>query len=401
MENVGFLAAALITGVILVFASPAVVFGVGALIGLATVGLILGIEPDSRPEYTPLEGEISGIAQETTLGFRILLKNSALRLCAAMITVVVFFEGLADVLVVILALELLHLDHGSAGFLKAAWGVGALVGAAGLAALLNRGKLVVALVGGSFILGLGAALPGAWTVPFAAYAGWVAIGVGYTFIKVTAKILLQRLGSDETLGRVVGALWSARWAAMAIGSISASVIVALIGVEESLFALAALMPAFALIVWTRLRAYEVGAPVAEQHFSLLRENSIFSPLPVATLERLSRDLTPVTAVAGEEVITQGDQGDCFYLIEDGQVEVFENGNFRRNEGPGDGFGEIALLRDVPRTASVRATETTRLLRLGRDQFISAVTGHRRSQQQASTVVDSRWQAGEAAGRAGS
>ncbi|HEY7257391.1 MAG TPA: MFS transporter [Solirubrobacterales bacterium] len=396
MENVGFLLAALVTGIILVFTSPAVVFATGAVVALATVALILGIEPDQRPEYSPLEGEISGIAQETTVGFRILLSHPALRLCAAAITIVVFFEGLADVLVVILALELLHLDHGSVGFLKAAWGVGALLGAAGLAALLNRGKLVVALVGGSLILGFGAALPGAWNVPFAAYAGWLAIGFGYTFIKVTAKILLQRLGSDETLGRVVGALWSARWAAMAIGSISASAIVALFGIEKSLYVLAAVMPAFALVAWSRLRTHEVGAPVAEEHFSLLRENSIFSPLPVATLEQLSRDLTPVNAATGEEVITQGDQGDCFYLIEDGEVEVFENGDFRRNEGPGESFGEIALLRDVPRTATVRATAPTRLLSLGREQFIGAVTGHRRSNQQASTVVDSRWHADEAA-----
>jgi MFS family permease len=394
MENVGFLFAALATGVILVFASPAVVFAAAAAVALLTVAMIFGITPDRRPEYTPLEGEITGIAQETTIGFRILFKDSALRLSGATITMLLFFEGLADVLVVILALELLHLDHGSVGFLKAAWGIGALVGAGGMAALLYRGKLVGALVGGSLILGLGAALPGFWTVPVAAYGGWLAIGFGYTFVKVTAKILLQRLGSDETLGRVVGALWSARLAATAIGSIIASAIVALVGIEESLFIVGALMPVFILLAWSRLRAYEIGAPVAEEHFGLLRANSIFSPLPVATLERLSRNLVPVTADSGEEVITQGEAGDSFYLIEDGQVEVIENGVFRRNEGPGESFGEIALLRDVPRTATVRATSPTRLLRLERDQFIGAVTGHQRSKQQASTVVDSRWRTDE-------
>ncbi len=92
------------------------------------------------------------------------------------------------------------------------------------------------------------------------------------------------------------------------------------------------------------------------------------------------------------MITQGDQGDSFYLIEEGEVEVFENGDFRRNEGPGESFGEIALLRDVPRTATVKATERTRLLRLERDQFIGAVTGHRRSRHLAHGVVDSRWPA---------
>jgi len=123
---------------------------------------------------------------------------------------------------------------------------------------------------------------------------------------------------------------------------------------------------------------------------LLRENSIFAPLPVATVERLSHDLDPVEVPAGEEVIVQGEIGDRFFLIEQGEVEVFENGVFRRNEGPGESFGEIALLRDVPRTATVRTTVQTRLLVLERDQFLLAVGGHRRSHQVAHTVIDDRW-----------
>lgn len=83
-------------------------------------------------------------------------------------------------------------------------------------------------------------------------------------------------------------------------------------------------------------------------------------------------------------------GDRFYLIERGQVEVLEDGVFRRTEGRGESFGEIALLREVPRTATVRTTEATRLLVLERDHFLIAVTGHRRSQQLAHIVADDRW-----------
>ncbi len=99
---------------------------------------------------------------------------------------------------------------------------------------------------------------------------------------------------------------------------------------------------------------------------------------------------PVDVPAGEDVIVQGEIGDRFFLVDEGEVEVFENGVFRRNEGPGESFGEIALLHDVPRTATVRTTVDTRLLALDRDQFLLAVTGHRRSHQLARAVSDDRW-----------
>lgn len=389
MDNSGFLAAAICSGVILALTTPAVAFAVAAAVALAAAVLLDRIERDRRPAYVA-DGEIAGMWAQTTLGFRTLGRHRGLRLLAATLIVLVFFEGVADVLAVITALELLDLSEGSVGFLNASWGIGGLVGGAGLALLLNRNRLAVALAGGSLVLGLAAAFPGAWPVPFAAYAGWFAIGIGYTFIEVAAKTLLQRLGDDETLGRVVGSLESSRLAAMALGSISAAGIVALLGVRGALLALGALMPVFVLICWAQLRAFEVGAPVAEDAFCLLRENSIFAPLPVATLERLSRDLAPVRVAAGEEIITQGEPGDSFYLIEEGEVEVIENGVFRRTEGPGECFGEIALLNDVPRTATVRATADTSLLALEREQFIAAVTGHRRSSQAAETVIVARW-----------
>jgi MFS family permease len=389
MDNAGFLAAALCTGVLLVIASPAVAFGVAALVALLSAVLLDQIERDRRPRYTG-EGEISGMLAETALGFRTLIEHSGLRLLGATLVMLVLFEGIADVLVVIMALELLGLSEGSVGFLNASWGIGGLVAGGGWALLLNRNRLVIGLAAGSVVVGMAAALPGAWPVPVAAYAGWLGIGIGYTFIEVAGKTLLQRLGSDETLGRVVGSIEASRLGAMAIGSISAAATAALLGTRGALLALGALMPLFVIFCWTRLRAFEVVAPVKEEHFRLLRENSIFAPLPVATLERITHDLTPVLARSGEEVITQGDRGDSFFLIEEGEVEVFENGVFRRTEGPGESFGEIALLHDVPRTATVRATVATRLLALERDQFISAVTGHRRSRQAAHTVIDARW-----------
>ncbi len=393
MDNLGFLLAALTTGVLLAVSEPWAVFAAGAAVAFVTTIGVGAIERDERPPYVA-DGDLSGLARQSALGFRYLLADRGLRLVGALLVVVVFFEGTAEVLVVILALDLLHLGHGSVGYLNATWGFGALLGGATLSLLLDRGRLAAALAAGAVVVSLATALPAAWVVGVAAYVGWLGIGLGYTVVEVASKTLLQRLGSDETLSRVVGSLESARLTAMAAGSIGASLIFELLGIRGALLALAALLPLLVAVFWSRLRAFEVGAPVAEEQFQLLRGNSIFAPLPVATLERLSLDLVPVECPADSEVITQGDAGDRFYVIESGEVEVFEHGEFRRNEGPGECFGEIALLRDVPRTATVRTTRPTTLMALERDQFITAVTGHQRSHQVAHTVVDDRWAAPE-------
>ncbi len=393
MENGGFIAAAISTGFLLTATSPGFVFAVAATVIALVVLALIGVQKDRRPEYADDE-ELSGAVREVTVGLRTLVAHPAVRLAALTLIVLLLFEGFADVILVVLALELLHLAEGSVGFLNASWGLGSLAGGAGLALLLDRGKLVVAIAGGSLVLGAATMLPGFVPERAAAYLAWFGIGIGFVFVEVAAKTLMQRLGSDETMGRVVSSLESARLAAMAVGSLGAIALIELLEPRGALIALGALMPVFVIFCWTRLRAYEVGAPVAEGPYRLLRENSIFAPLPVATVERLSHDLAAVEVAAGEDVIVQGETGDRFFLIERGEVEVFENEVFRRNEGPGESFGEIALLHDVPRTATVRTTAPTRLLALERDQFLLAVTGHRRSRQVAGTVVEDRWESKE-------
>jgi MFS family permease len=395
MENAGALLAALVAGILLGPTSPGFLFGVAAASAVLVSILVFQVQRDSRPHYVAEKDELVGALRELTLGLRTLVGHPALRLASETMVLLYLFEGFADVLVVVMALELLHLGQGSVGFLNATWGIGALIGAMALAMLLDRNKLVNAIAGGSLLLGVATMLPGISPEAALAYLGWLGIGIGFVFVEVAAKTLMQRLGSDETLGRVIGSLESARQAAMALGSVGAIVLVELVHVGGALIAVGALMPVFVTFWWTKLRAYEVGAPVAEGPYRLLRGNSIFAPLPVATLERLSHDLVPLDVPAGEDVIVQGETGDRFFLIDEGEVGVFENGFFRRNEGPGESFGEIALLRDVPRTATVRTTVATHLFALERDQFLLAVTGHRRSHQLARHVVDQRWSAPQA------
>lgn len=387
MDNAGFLVGSMAAGVLLAVASPEAVFFAAAAVAVLTAVPLAGISQDTRRRY--LDVDAAGILHETALGARSLVAHRGLRLIALTLTVLVFFEGAADVLIVIVALDLVGLGEESVGYLNAGWGVGAIVGGVALAVLLDRGNLSAGLVAGSVVIGVAMALPGAWPVALASYAAWIVIGVGYTFVEVTARTLLQRLGSDEVLARVLGALETSRLAARALGAIVAPGLVALGGTRGALVVIAAILPLFAALRWTSLRGFEIGAPVAERPYALLRGDPLFEPLPVATVERLSHDLVEIEVGAGKEIITEGERGDRFYLIDSGEVEVLEGGAWRRTQREGESFGEIALLRDIPRTATVRAVRDTRLYVLDREHFIAAVTGHARSHQAAEAVIAAR------------
>jgi CRP-like cAMP-binding protein len=115
---------------------------------------------------------------------------------------------------------------------------------------------------------------------------------------------------------------------------------------------------------------------------LLRSLPLFAPI----IERLASRLVPVEMVPGTTIVRQGGPGDGFYTVRDGEVTVSKDGCPVASPGQGDFFGEIALLRDVPRTATVTAGTSVRLCALERDDFLEAVTGHRQSAEVADTVT---------------
>src|SRR5512132_180443 len=387
MDNIAFLAAGLTSGVLLAAATPQVVFGMAAVVGLISGLLLVRLSRDARPAYV---SETSGkVVAEMASGAKSLLADSRLRLVGIALTLMLFVEGAVDVLAVIVALDLLGLGQGAVGYLNAAWGVGALLGGGAMALLLHRGQMAAGLLLGCLVVGASLVLPGLWVVAVAGYIAWLGMGAGYTFVECAARTLLQRLGSDEALARALAFLETSRFGAMALGSIAVPALIALLGVRGTLIAVGLILPAFAVLRWSALRAVEIGAPVEEDRFRLLREHPIFAPLPIDTLERLSHDLVSVTPPPGEEVVTQGEPGKRFYMIAAGEVEVHIDGAFRRNQAEGECFGEIALLNDVPRTATVTALGGCRLLALERPHFISAGTGHRRSGEAAASVAEDR------------
>jgi len=145
----------------------------------------------------------------------------------------------------------------------------------------------------------------------------------------------------------------------------------------------------ALIAWPSLARFAAAVPVGEREFALLRGVPFLAVLPLATLETLARHAVRVPVLAGDVVIREGDVGDRFFIIDAGEVSISQDGEELRTDAPGGFFGEIALLRDVPRTATVTATRDGALLALDRDVFLSAVTGQDRSSETAHAVVSDR------------
>jgi hypothetical protein len=218
----------------------------------------------------------------------------------------------------------------------------------------------------------------------------VAAGAGRSISAVSGNVLLQRIAPGEVLARVFGVLEGLRMLALGIGSVLASALVAWLGIEGALIALGAFVPLVVLLAFSRILGIDrrAEAPDAEA-MALLRQTSIFAPLPEISLQRVVNELKELELPAGAVIIREGDVGDRFYVLSEGAARVAREGEHVVGLAPGDYFGEIALLRDVPRTATVTATTQVRLFALEREAFLEAVTGHPQSRRAADRIVDER------------
>jgi MFS family permease len=372
-------------GLLLVVAGPGTVIAVMAVCFLWSALLVSRVRPERQPAVE--RGEQGGL-QELTAGFRAVGAEPRLRLLIGLYSAQCVVAGAMGVLVVVVAIDLLEMGNGGVGFLEAASGIGSLLGAAVALALVSRRK-----VAGDFGLGIilwGAPLVLLGIVPSTAVAllAMAVSGLGNTLVDISGITLLQRTAPEAVAGRVFGVLQSTIVASIAIGSLLAPLLVAAVGERVALVVTGAFLPLLALLTWRKLSAIDVGATVPAERVEALRPIPFLATLPLAAVERLASGLEPVTVPAGEDLFRRGDEGDRFYIVAEGELEVVLDGH-TKVEGPGAWVGEIALLRDVPRTATVRARTDARLWAMEREQFLSAVTGHARSSEVANEVVGGR------------
>jgi MFS family permease len=319
-------------------------------------------------------------------GFRAVVSEPRTRLLVFLTTAQSFVRGALNVLIVVGAFRVLGAGAGAVGYLTAAVGVGGLVGAFG--ALSLKGRQLAVPFGVSLIFwGFPIALIPAWPRVAVAFLLLTVVGAANSVEDVAVFTLLQRVIPDDVLTRVLGIVWGLAMGAIAIGSVAATGIVALVGSRAAFVVVGAILPLTTLIVWRQLvRIDREMLPPADE-LAIVEGVPMFAPLSIAAKEHMAARLVEVPVSAGEVVIRTGEPGDRFYMVADGALEVTNGVHARASRG--DFFGELALLRDIPRTATVIATSRSRLYALEREDFLAAVTGHSGVRAAGEAVVEQR------------
>jgi Cyclic nucleotide-binding domain/Major Facilitator Superfamily len=387
IEQIGVFIGPLIAGVIMALATPGLVFGVATLATGAAFLSALLLDPVETSARAPGLGA-GEIVSQVFAGFATLRQEGRLRVLVWLGATAGIVRGIGDVIFVTFADARLGGGGGQSGLLAGAYGLGAISGAAAFAGLAHGTRL-----GRQFVVsGLFASIPLLGLAPVdrvvPALAGFAALGAGETMLGLTSSVTIQRQAPGAVLARVFGILEGLQMGAIALGSLAVTWLVASTSIGPAFATLAAVVLLMVLGGVARLRRHgDEVAPVDESVVTHLLADPVFAPLPAPTIERLARNVRTVTFGAGDVVVSQGDPADGYYVVVDGVLDVTIDGRSVRQLGPGLAFGEIALLREVPRTATVTATTPVELLAVARDDFIEAVTGHPRSLRTATDVVD--------------
>ncbi|MEX1173439.1 MAG: cyclic nucleotide-binding domain-containing protein [Chloroflexota bacterium] len=401
VEGVGVLVGPLIAAAVLVGSSVSVVFAIAgvALIvaALFTFRLrpvisgpaaIVPTDADSQPTGGLAPGVDADVADASFLaGLRTVTRDADARLVVGLLTARMLIVGSADVLFVLMALDLLGTGEPGAGILNAALGGGTILGGALAFGLVGRSGLAMVAVAGSAAWGLTIALAGLTGIAVLAPGLIVIGGAGLTVVDVAGRTILQRSIRDDVLARVFGIQESLAMAALAVGSVLVSVLVSAVGLITTIIVIAAILPAVVLVAWSRLADLDHRAAVPIRALALLRSTRLFAPLPPPQLEAIARRGIWLSVPSGTVLIREGDPGDRYYVLASGVVRVEQGGRHVRDlDRAGEGFGEIALLRDVPRTATVISASEVAVFAVDRAPFLAAVTGHPVAHATAQRVV---------------
>jgi len=380
--------------------------GVGTLVGPALAGLLIGVDGAGlvcavlaglclsaallarvQPLRASAENaeEEEGVLGSLLAAARVILSRQNTRALIAFPAGAAAIEGAIDLLVVVLAVQILGIGPGAAGYLSAAFGAGGLLGA-GAAVLLVGRRLARPLVAAALLGALALGALALTSTTLVAVILLVIVGATRSVQSVAAQTLLQRSTPLDVIVCAFALIESLRDLGMAFSALVVPLLIGLGGAKLAFVGMACFAPLAVLAAGRRIRRIDQEASIPVVEMGVLRNMEIFSALPAASLETLAREASYQTVHPGTAIISEGDTGDSYYAITHGSVLVTIGGREIRRMDSGQGFGEIALLHSVMRTATVAATSETTLLRVGREAFLTAMRAHANVSAAAETVA---------------
>jgi MFS family permease len=387
MENSGALAGPLLAGGLLAVAAPAVAIAAAAGVLAATSLSLLRLTVPDTPDL-PGRGTVQ-VARDVASGLAEFVRMAPPGGVAILAFAQTLLRGALVVLIAVLAVHVLALGGSAVGWLTAAFGVGGLIGGAVAAAAVRITRLGRSFIAGMLVWGLPLAFLALRPAAALAYLALAVVGIGNAVVDVSAFTLVTRLAGPRTAGKTLGALEFVALAGLATGSILTPLLLHLFGTRGTLALLGGGLAGLALAHVGRFRRLDQAMPPPDPEAGLLVTLPMFAPLPLAVTELLAAETEPRHFPAGTVVIREGEPGDHFHLIIEGSATVSVHGAPRPSLHRGDCFGEIALLRDTPRTATVTAERPLHTLALGREQFLTAVTGNPASKTAADELAAQR------------
>ena len=373
-EGIGTFVGPLVAGVLVATSGSVVTSVLVAATFAGAAALVVGLHfehgADARGgrAATTWAGSVSRLRK----AHRLVPRYPAASIVAGDFVAQVFVRGVLLTLTVVAAIELLGMGESGVGLLTAAFGLGGLLGSLGALAL--SGSLVrifaLALVG----WGLPLALIGAWPVAALGVVALFVAGVSNAVLDVSGTTLVQRGVRTQDRVTFFGVMEGTFGLALLLGSLVAPLFVDLLGDRGALLVTGAILPLLALLTVRPLsRGYRTSTG-DEGRLALLRSVPLFAPLPLTALERLCEGVTTATFEEGDLLMRQGEPGDRYLVIDQGEVDVVDGDRVLRRCGRGEGIGEIALLRRVPRTATVVARTPVTAYAIDAATFLSAMTG---------------------------
>jgi MFS family permease len=387
LDSAGTLVGPALAGILLAVGDASVVFAACAGLSFAAAVTLTRLVYEVPPSGEP--GLARSLVRETADGVAAVFGHRELTLVFGLGFAQAFVRGALNVFTVVVAFEMLDSGESGAATLAAAVGAGGVLGALVVSLLVGSRHLGAWLAVALTLWGAPIALLGSEPAPALAIALLAIVGLGNAIIDVPLFTLPVRLVPDAVLARVFGVFESLVALAVGLGSIATPVILGALDLRWALVVEGTLLPVLAVVWWHHLRALDARLAVRDREIDVLRAAPMLGQLPVPSIEHLATRVRRLDLPAAHVVLEQGGTGGGFYVIDEGEVEVVGDGRVLNTLGPGDSFGEIALLHDVPRTATIRARTPLTVFELDPDAFLDAVGGFRQSSDTAYAVVAQR------------